>query len=270
MKYQFFTPLIIALLTLAACNNGETTTPASEEDSADARQFYQLKTYTFASEDQVAATDAYLNDAFIPALKRQGIGPVGVFKNRPDEKDSTLKTYVLIPFDDLGDFAAYEAKLENDAQYQQAGSAYLETPREQPAYQRIGSAVMMAFTDMPEMQASGLTGPRIERVYELRSYESTSESFYRKKVDMFNAGGEIKLFDRLNFNAVFYAEVLSGPSMPNLMYMTTFPDMTVRDSLWKEFFASPEWTELKAMEKYKNTVSKADIFLLYPTEYSDY
>ena len=87
---------------------------------------------------------------------------------------------------------------------------------------------------------------------------------------MFNAGGEVKLFKRLNFNAVFYADVISGPQMPNLIYMTTFPNQTVRDSLWKEFSDSPEWTELKEMDKYKNSVSHADIMFLYPTDYSDY
>ena len=87
---------------------------------------------------------------------------------------------------------------------------------------------------------------------------------------MFNAGGEIKLFDRLGFNAVFYAEVISGSKMPNLMYMTTFSDMSSRDTLWKAFFAAPEWEALKAMPKYENNVSHADIIFLFPTEYSDY
>jgi hypothetical protein len=52
-----------------------------------------------------------------------------------------------------------------------------------------------------------------------------SEKKYWKKVEMFNEGGEIDLFSRLNFNAVFYAEVISGPTMPNLMYMTSFENM---------------------------------------------
>jgi hypothetical protein len=35
-------------------------------------------------------------------------------------------------------------------------------------------------------------------------------------------GGEVPLFVRLGFNAVFYGEVIVGSHMPNLMYMTTF------------------------------------------------
>ena len=87
---------------------------------------------------------------------------------------------------------------------------------------------------------------------------------------MFNEGGEVALFDSLGFNAVFYAEVLSGDTMPNLMYMTTFSNMDKRDELWKAFFSSDKWTVLKEDDFYKNNMKKADVMLLYPTEYSDY
>ena len=107
------------------------------------------------------------------------------------------------------------------------------------------------------------------RVYELRSYESASEKIYRKKVEMFNKGGEIKLFERLNFNAVFYGEVLSGPRMPNLMYMTSFENINDRNEHWKSFVADQEWKKLSSMPEYQNTVSKIDIVFLAPTPYSD-
>jgi hypothetical protein len=87
---------------------------------------------------------------------------------------------------------------------------------------------------------------------------------------MFNAGGEIKLFEHLQFNAVFYARVISGPRMPNLMYMTSFSDEASRKAHWDAFSKSPEWAELKAVPRYLNTVSHIDISFLYPTDYSDY
>lgn len=265
-------PLLL-LLSLFACEPAETTTDtgtASEEPTAADREYYQLKVYTFADEEQVAATDTYLQNALLPGLERQGIGPIGVFKQLPSETDSSLKTYVLIPFSSIQDFLSYENKLNEDEAYLSAGSAYINATHDQAPYQRIESTLMRAFTDMPEMAATALDGPREERIYELRSYESSTEKLYWNKVDMFNAGGEIKLFDRLDFNAVFYAEVISGSKMPNLMYMTTFPDMPTRDTLWKEFFASLEWEGLKAMDKYKNNVSHADIIFLRPTGYSGY
>ncbi len=96
------------------------------------------------------------------------------------------------------------------------------------------------------------------------------QKIFRNKVDMFNAGGEVVLFDELGFNAVFYAEVLSGNKMPNLMYMTTFKNQEIRDDLWKSFGDAPKWKEISSMPKYQNNVSHIDRIFLYPTEYSDY
>jgi hypothetical protein len=118
--------------------------------------------------------------------------------------------------------------------------------------------------------ASPLKGSRKDRVYELRSYESATELIYQNKMDMFNAGGEVTLFDRLGFNAVFYGEVIAGPVMPNLMYMTTHKNQEKRDENWKMFSNAPEWKAMKSLDKYQNNVSHIDIYFLYPTEYSDY
>ncbi|MEL6589429.1 MAG: NIPSNAP family protein [Bacteroidota bacterium] len=260
--------LFLLLLPFFAC---ETPSGGSAEAPADSpRDFYQLKVYQFDSEAQQSHTDEYLASAYLPALKRLKINSVGVFKNLLSEEDSVRKTYVLIPFSSMEQFAELEDKLFADQAHLDAGKAYLEAAHDEPPYQRIESMVLRAFADMPVMSPSPVEGPRAERIYELRSYEAATEELYRRKVDMFNAGGEIKLFERLGFNAVFYAEVLSGPKTPNLMYMTTFDNRETRDGKWKEFVADPEWETLKAVEKYQNTVSHADIMLLYPTDYSDY
>ncbi|MGS0524812.1 hypothetical protein ACU8V7_06055 [Zobellia nedashkovskayae] len=52
--------------------------------------------------------------------------------------------------------------------------------------------------------------------------------------------------------------------------MTTFANKESRDAHWKAFGTAEKWLELKANPNYQNNVSKADIILLYPTEYSDY
>lgn len=267
IKYLF---LFLMMFILVSCDTSDPEVEDTSSTTADSREFYQLKTYTFDSDEQVQLTDRYLKDAFLPGLKRLDIAPIGVFKSRITETDTIAKTWVLIPFSSLEQFLTYETELSEDAAYLSAGEAYINAPHDQPPYRRIESALLRAFEDMPSMYAPSFEVPKSERVYELRSYESATEEDYRNKVDMFNAGGEIKLFDRLGFNAVFYAEVLSGSKMPNLMYMTTFTDQARRDTLWEAFFESPEWVELKANPKYKNNVSHADIFFLYPAEYSDY
>ena len=87
---------------------------------------------------------------------------------------------------------------------------------------------------------------------------------------MFNEGGEISIFTRLNFNAVFYADVIVGSHMPNLMYLTSYENMQDRDAHWESFGDGAATKKLFAMDEYKNNVSKADIILMHATSYSDY
>jgi hypothetical protein len=121
---------------------------------------------------------------------------------------------------------------------------------------------------MPEFAVPDYKTPVSEQIYELRSYEGPTEKIYRKKVEMFNEAGEVALFKKLEFNAVFYGEVISGSAMPNLMYMTTFKNMKSHDEHWDTFRSHPIWGKLKNMEEYKHTVSHIDKYLMHPTEYS--
>lgn len=268
MKLHF---IIAIALTVFACNssvNVETNVETSDERVN--RQLYQLKIYSFKNSEQANLTDSFLSGSYLPAMKKLGISNIGVFKTRDDEVDSLSKTYVLMPFKSLDDFLKLDTKLLNDDVFLQSGKEYLNASHTNPPYNRIQSVLLRAFEDMPIMELPKLSGPKSERIYELRSYESATEALYRNKVEMFNAGGEIKIFSKLDFNAVFYAEVLSGANMPNLMYMTTFENMDARDAHWKNFVDSEDWKTLKVEPQYQNNVSHADIMLLKPAEYSDY
>lgn len=268
-KLKYFS-FILIILTLLNCKEEHSELVTENKIAENSREYYQLKVYIFETEEQEKITDTYLEKAFLPGLKRLNINNIGVFKQRLTETDTIKKTYVLIPFSSIDQFLNLEDKLAKDENYLVAGNEYINASYSKPPYQRIASTLMKAFSDMPKMQPSKLDGSRAERVYELRSYQSATEQYYKTKVDMFNAGGEIKLFDRLQFNPVFYAEVVSGADMPNLMYMTTFSNQKSRDEHWAAFVDSPEWKNLKSMSKYENSVSKNEKNFLYPTKYSDY
>lgn len=261
--------IIVSFLILGSCETKKET--ANEQvEVIKSREFYQLKTYYFDTSKQESKTDDYFRNSLIPALHRQNIKNIGVFKPRENETDTTKRIMLLIPFESLEQFLGLDEALIKDSLYVVTGSNYINATHENPPYSRIQSILMRAFENMPKMFAPQFEVPKANRIYELRSYESPTEEYYKRKVAMFNEGGEINLFDRLGFNAVFYAEVISGPNMPNLMYMTTFRDQETRDKLWKAFFDSPEWKELLTLPKYENTVSHAGIYFLYPTDYSDY
>lgn len=232
--------------------------------------FYEIRVYRLANAADEARMDAYLEKALVPALHRNEIKKIGVFKPIKADTIYNKRIYVLIPYKSLNEFEKTTAALQKDAQYLADGSDFINAAHTDPPYTRIETTLLKAFKFMPEPAVPNLKGTKQDRVYELRSYEGATDKLYQSKVHMFNEGGEIKLFSRLNFNAVFYGEVLSGGSMPNLMYMTSFENKADRDAHWKSFGEAPEWKAMVVLPQYQNTVSKNTQFLLNPTSYSDF
>jgi NIPSNAP len=234
------------------------------------REFYDIKIYTVTGKEQEARVEQYLKEAYIPAMHRLGIKTIGVFKPVATDTVAFGKLiYVLTPIKNLDQLVELPKKLNEDAVYLSAGKDYLDADFKNPPYARFETIVLQAFPDAPMLILPTLKGAKSERIYELRSYEGQTEKIHQNKVKMFNAGGEVKLFTRLGFNAVFYGQVISGNCMPNLMYMTTFDNKASRDEHWKAFGASPEWVKLKADPQYQNNMSKNTSYFMSPTEYSD-
>lgn len=236
---------------------------------AQKRDIYELKIYHIESADQAAMLDSYLGKAYLPAAHKHGIQNVGVFKPIASQADAGKKVYVLTPFKSMDEYLCMEAKLAKDQTYQTAGANYIQAAFDDPPYKRIEVSVLQAMTGHPKYTEPKLTGPKKDRIYELRSYEGPTERLYKQKVKMFNSG-EMDIFSRLGFNAIFYAETIAGANMPNLVYLTTHENMEKRDANWKAFGADYKWIEMRDMEEYKNTVSRNDTRLLYPTDYSDF
>jgi len=232
------------------------------------RLLFEIKIYHIRTDAQRQVTEHYLETAELPALHRLGIRPVGVFEPVTPE-DSDFRIYELIPFRSFSGFESLPGKLRLDKQYRSDGAQYLDAPYNDPAYARMEVILLRAFPKMPGIRVPSLTAPKSSRVYELRSYENSSEQYNLNKVKMFNLGGEISLFKRLNFNAVFYAEVLSGARMPNLMYLTTFENKADRDTHWNAFSNDPQWKALSSSDQYQHNVIRADILFLRPLDFSD-
>lgn len=237
---------------------------------ASGRMYYQLTVYSYATHAQEQLLDNYLQSALLPALHKQHITQVGVFKAISNDTSAVKKLYVLIPLKALEQMTTVAAALQNDKEYQSKGAAYLTATYNAAPYSRMETILLQAFALAPSLELPQLKSAKKERVYELRSYESATEKIFQNKVHMFNEGDEIGLFKRLNFNAVFYGEVIAGSKMPNLMYMTSFENKADRDAHWKSFVDDPYWKKLSAMPEYKNNVSHIDIMFLRPAEYSDY
>lgn len=220
-------------------------------------EMLQLKKYTFDNEEQLKVTDKFLKKVYLPALRVAGFTRIGVFKEHEKDGDTSLHMFILLPVKSSTDLHEVESSL-------------IDKFPDEKHYARVENIILKSFSDMPQLSPAKIKGPRKNRIYELRSYESYNDKKYKNKVEMFNEGGEINLFEKLGFNAVFYAEVLAGSTMPNLMYMTTHENREVRAANWKSFVNAAEWKAMSSQQKYQDNVSHIDIHFLYPTEYSDY
>jgi len=146
-----------------------------------------------------------------------------------------------------------------------AGGAYLAADPAHPAYDRIESSLLKAFSHMPQMEIP----EKKDRLFELRCYESPSESAGQKKIEMFNDAGEIDIFKKIGARPVFFGETIIGLRRPNLTYMLCFDNMEGHDARWKAFGSDPEWKKISAIPEYSDAklISKITRTFLSPTSY---
>lgn len=263
INHSFKLSGFIILLALISTFKAYCQPPALQE-------YFEVRIYRIAQKAQENTIDKYLKDAFIPAVHRAGIGPVGVFK--PIESDTAFGKliYVFIRYKTLDEYVQLSDKLSKDNVYVADARSFIDAPYNDPPFVRYETILALAFTHMPQFRAPSFTTPRSERIYEYRSYESATEAKADKKIEMFNEGGEIGIFEKVGANAAFYAKVIMGSKMPRLIYMTTYADMKSHDQVWAAFRAHPDWKKLSSMEEYRNTTSSVNPYLLHPTDYSDF
>jgi hypothetical protein len=235
-----------------------------------AREYYQITVYHFKDPAQEKIIDAYLQNALLPALHKINISKIGVFKALSNDTAADKLLYVFIPIKSPDEVSKIADKLSADVTYQAAGGEYMNAAYNASPYARMETILLHAFPLAPTMHLPQLHSAGKDRVYELRSYESPTEKLHLNKVQMFNQGGEIDIFNRLNFNAIFYAQVIAGCKMPNLMYLTSFENMQEREAHWKAFGDDPAWKKVSSLPEYQNNVSHIDIVFLHPAGYSDF
>jgi hypothetical protein len=240
----------------------------SEAAKPPVRQFYQIIVYHIKDKTQEQRLDKYLSEAYLPFLHRSGIKTVGVFKTANIDTATDKKIYVYLPYNSLADFSRISQTLVTDKELMEKGADYLNAAYNEAPYIRKESILLQAFTGMPVLKKPEFTEPKSGRLYELRSYESPTELLNIKKVQMFNQE-ELEIFNRIGSQPVFYAEVLAGSRMPNLMYLTTYSSPASREEHWKVFNNDPKWKRISALPEYQHVVNKAEMIFLVPTDYSD-
>jgi len=255
MKYILLT--LTTLFALSATSQAE-----------DAKQYYEVRSYLLGKSGDAKAIDDYLKNALLPALERQGVGPIGVFTNSESDRSKNARLIVVvIPHSSADAIGLVNAKVESDSQYQSDAKVYLDRgPRDSP-FQRIQSELLIAMKCWPELKVPDDALDNDERVYELRVYESANERIGHLKVEMFNEG-EVPIFLDCDIIPIFIGQAVLGQYTPNLTYLTMYKNEEARKAGWKKFMSHPDWKTLSGVKKYKGTVSKIHKYVLAPKAYS--
>jgi hypothetical protein len=238
--------------------------------TASPREFYLIQIYHCSTNKQIQGIDAYLQNTYLPYLHKTGIKKVGVFAPITNDTAVDKKLYVWIPMHSLKVLDELDQELEQLDPMGKNEIVDLENADSSLPYNRVERIVTKSFIYQTQFEKKSSLTKSPDRIYEYRSYESPTENAHLRKVHMFNEGGEITLFKRLNFNAIFYSKAIVGDRMPNLIYMTSFNNMADRDEHWKAFGASPEWQSISNMPKYMKSVNRNETVLMTARMYADF
>jgi len=222
-----------AALTAAA--QSPTSATASKAHFLELRR-YQMRN---SKSNQVSRTGAFISQVYVPAARRAGIGPIGVFSAVIAPESPFL--LVVSSYPSLGEMQTAMEKLAKDSEYAK-GLADFDANPELP-YIRIESTLLRCFDALPVVE-KGKTPATGERIFELRTYESDNETTVKRKIGMF-AEGEIAIFRRCGLQPVFFGEALAGANLPRITYMVAYDNMAGRDKAWAAFGADPEWQKLR-------------------------
>jgi hypothetical protein len=230
------------------------------------QQYFELIKYHLKVGSEKGLVENFYRDVAIPVLNGMGISPVGIFRVRYGANEPSL--YILIPHKTVDSFVTLYDRLMDHENFWKEGRDFLNAPLSNPAYIRIEKILYRAFKDLPAIEVPEDKLNNNGRIYELRIYESHNLKAAKKKIEMFNEGGEIAIFKKTGLTPVFFGETLVGPMMPNLTYMLVFDNMEARDRNWSTFVEHPDWKSLSSDVQYADTVSNITDFILSPAPFS--
>ena len=256
MKSVGLLAVTLVLSFITSCGN-QALTSLNE-----GKEIYEWRIYTLTGDG--TELDSYFMDVLIPTYNRKGI-KIGAFKPYALKEDEQDTRHIVFIYPDLPTYHKVRAEIWNDDIFTQAGQSFFDisAPRRSQIYSNIETYLSEAFSKIPTHR----TPDRNRTLFELRIYWSGNEEANKRKVRMFNEG-EIDVFDACEVNSVLYGDILAGPRMHALMYLTWYKDEETRAEAWNKFGAHPEWQRMSKLPEYANTATNNTSTFLAPMPYS--
>ena len=228
-----------------------------EIEAEQEREIYEWRIYSLNGEDQ--RLDKFLQNVFIPAYNRKGV-KVGAFKSI--QKDN--KRFVLLIHKNLMEYNRVRHEVMADKQFLSAAQSFYDSTAPNPAYSNFETYLGEAFHVWP-----ALTKPdKKYKVFEFRVYHGPNEDANKRKIAMFENRDAINIFEKVGVHSVFYGNIMAGPQMPAMMYLTCFESVEQRNQAWDDFKATSQWAAMKKMPKYAYTATRNIKLLICSMEYS--
>jgi hypothetical protein len=233
-------------------------TAATTLTKATEKEIFEWRIYTL--EEENPALDIFYQQTFIPACNRLQV-TVGAFA--PYKKTEKIQRFYLLVYPNLAVYHNAKTSIWKDETFRKAAQPFYDASAAKPVYSVFESFLCEAFDRVPR-----LIKPDSSRtLFEFRNYKSPNEEANQRKVKMFNVD-EIAIFDAVGINSVCYGEVLSGPRMPSLIYLTWYKDEPTRDEAWNKFSSHPDWNRIRTLPEYAHTATDNVSHLLAPLPYS--
>ena len=241
-------------------------TGSLEQPAPQGVQYFEWIRYHLPLGSRQRLVSDYYRDVAIPALNKAGINNIGVFNVKHGTNDPTL--HVIIPHPSLESVVTLNNKLLDDQEFVQAGARVLSPPMNEMAFVSMEKTIMKAFDNLPEIQVPTQKQANKPRIFQVRTYESPSLTAAKRKIHMFNEGGEIAIFKKTGLQPVLFGEVIAGDRMPSLVYIVAFDDLDDLTKKWSVFGSDPDWRTLSANKFYDETVSRINDWIWTPTGFS--
>ena len=244
--------------SLALVGSGKIAAKETASYLSKKKEIYEWRVYDLKGEGELL--DSFYKETLIPAYNKFKI-KVGAFKTYKEENPE--KRYCLFVYPDLPTYHKVKKEIWKDAGFKSKSQAFYDTTAANPVYTNFETFLCEAFDKVPQL----LMPDKNRTLFELRLYHSPNEEANQRKVGMFNKE-EIDVFDKVGVHSVCYGEILAGPRMPALMYLTWYADLEARDEAWRQFGSHPDWIKMKDKKEYAYTATNNKSTYLSPLDYS--
>ena len=224
--------------------------------STGTKEIYEWRIYTLTGDGE--SLDSFFKDVLFPACHRKRIttGAFRPYKVKEGERD---QRHVLLIYPNIETYLRVKKSIWNDREFRQKAQAFYDLTAPEPVYSEFVSYLCEAFDKIPVHRKPDPA----RTLFEIRIYHSPNEEANQRKVKMFNKE-EIELFDKVAIHSVLYGEILSGPNMPALLYLTWYKDEERRAEAWKQFGNHPDWKRMSALPEYAHTATRNQSLFLAP------